>query len=167
MKKVVIIAGLLVTAGLLTAHFVRQAKLLQKTCFNFGGYKILTLNKEKITIEIYLNLLNRSDIAITLKSYNLSVFLNNAKAVTLNSNTAQYIDRGGFTPIKLVVDFVPKDVLNFNTLSTVLLNFNGILVKIQGSISINAAGVPKTVPVLIENKLKDMLPTSPSQPCQI
>ena len=167
MKKVLITAGLLLTAGFLTAHFVRQAKLLKQTCFNFGGYKINTLNKDKINLEIYLNILNRSDISVTLKSYSFNVYLNNTKVSTLVSNTPQYVDRNGFAPLKLEIDIIPKDILNFNLLSNLLLDFNNAMVKIQGTVSINAAGIPKSIPVLINRKLRDMVPSGNSQVCAI
>jgi LEA14-like dessication related protein len=167
MKKGYIIGGLAILAGItvIGMHLAKQIRLLKTTCFNFAGYKIHTLSKDGVKIEIVLNLRNRSDIAIVLKSYNFNVSINNTQVSVISSGVAQVIDRNSYAPISLMVDIDPKKLLDLRFISGVLLNVNNAMVKIQGRVSINAGGIPASMPVLIESKLRDMIPTGPSQPC--
>jgi hypothetical protein len=169
MKKGWIIAGLAVLgAGLATWHFSKQIRLLKQTCFSFGGYKILALTKDSVKIQIKLNLKNLSSLAFVLKAYKFNVFVNNKLVATTISNTPQTIEYNAISPIVIDIDIVPKDVLDIKALSNLLLNANNAIIKIQGSVSVNAAGIPASnVPVLIESKLRDMIPApgATSQPC--
>lgn len=168
MKKALFISTLIGVAGFLAWHFANQVSLLKKTCFAFNGYKINSIKKDDINIEIYIKLRNRSDIAIALNGYNLDVFINNTKVSTLASNLKQVIDRDSFAPLTLMVDIDPTKLLNASFLSGFLLNYNNAIVKIQGTVSVNAGGISKdNIPVLMESKLRDMLPSTDdtSGPC--
>lgn len=163
-----IIGTILLLAAGLTWHFTNQLSLLKKTCFGFNGYIIKELNKNKIVIELRIKLRNQSDIAFELKAYNFNVYINNTKVTTVTSTQPQTIDRNSAAQINLLVDVVPGNILNPNFLSGFLLNYQNANIKIQGTASINAGGINKSnIPVLIESKLKDMLPTTGgvSEPC--
>lgn len=168
MNKYWVIGGVTAVVGILTWHFLHQVNLLKKTCFGFNGYTIKELNINKIVIELRLKLRNKSDIAFTLRSYNFDIFINNTKVTTAASNVPQVIDRDSFAPLTLMIDIVPKNILNPAFLSGFLLNYQNANIKIQGTMSINAGGVSKSaLPVLIQSKLRDMLPSSnaKTEPC--
>ncbi len=162
-----IFIGMGLTLALASWHFYNQFSLLKRTCFGFNGYSIKELNINKIVMEIRLKLRNRSDIAFELKGYNVDIFINNTKVSTIASGTAQTIDRDSFANLVLPIEILPKNILNKDFISGFLLNYQNAIIKISGSVSINAGGISKSnIPVLMESKLRDMMPKGgASEPC--
>lgn len=172
MKKVLIIAGI-IGVGALAWYLHRQANLLMQYCFNFTGYKIITLNRDRITIEIELQVRNKSDLDITISGYNFEVFLNGAYVTQIGSQKPQKIAKNSFSTLVLVIDVEPrknKQLANWDTLSRILLDFKNTRVRIKGSISATALGISaKDINVDVESKLKEMMPAkkqAPSEPCK-
>lgn len=172
MKKALIIGGVVIGLGALAWYIYRQANLLLNFCFNFVGYKIHTLNRDKISIELKLSIKNRSGLDVTIDSYNFDVFMNGAFVTKIRSNKNQVIAKHSFSVLSLMVDVEPKknkDLANWDFLSRVLFDVNNIKFKITGTVSAKALGISASnVPVDIEMKLKEMLPDSknPSPPCK-
>lgn len=172
MKKALIIGGILIGVGALAWYIKRQANLLKDFCFNFVGYKIINLNRDRITIELKLDIKNKSDIDVTINGYNFDIFMNGAYVSKVLSKKVQKIAKHGFSILNLTVDIEPKknkSLANWDFLSRVLLDVNNIKVKIKGDLSATALGInAKNVPVDLEMKLKEMLPDSknPSPPCK-
>lgn len=172
MKRVLIIAGVLAGIGGLAWYFYNQANLLMKYCFNFTGYKIITLSRDRITIEVRLQIKNKSDIDITLTGYKFEVFLNSAYASTIEQKKTQIIKANSFSELSLKIDVEPsknKQLANWDFLSRLLLDVNNIRVRIKGAVSASALGISaKDVGVNLEMKLKEMLPdkANPTPPCK-
>lgn len=172
MKKALIFVGIAAAIGTLAWYLHRQANLLLQYCFNFVEYKIHTLNRERITIEVGLQIKNKSDLDITIHSYDFKVFVNGAYATKVSSKKPSLLGKNGFTILSLLIDIEPKktkDLANWDFLSRVLLDVKNIKIKIDGSLSASALGISaKNVPLTLEMKLKDMLPDSknPSPPCK-
>lgn len=170
MKKLLVITGIFGVGGFLAWHFTNQYKLLKNTCFTFGGFVINSLSKNGVSMAIKLNLRNRSDLSFALKGYNFNIYINNTLVTTAYSNATQVIERDSFAPLELLIDINPKTFVKPGFLTSFILNYGQAMVKIEGSVSINAAGVPvNKVPVKIESKLMDMMPAPGSsannQPC--
>jgi len=171
MKKVLIISGILVGIGALAWYLKRQANLLMEYCFNMVGYNITTLTRDRITIELKLQIKNKSDLEVTVNSYDFSAYLNGAYVTKIRSNKPQKIAPKGFSVLYLLIDVEPrknKDLSNWAFLSQILFDVANIKVKIAGGVSVSALGIsPGVIPVDVEMKLKQMLPDSknPSPPC--
>jgi LEA14-like dessication related protein len=171
MKKVLIISGILVGIGALAWYLKRQANLLMEYCFNFVGYKITTMTRDRITIELQLQIKNKSDLEVTINSYDFSAYLNGAYITKVRSKTPQKIAPKGFSVLSLLIDVEPrknKDLANWAFLSRILFDINNITVKISGGVNVSALGIsPGVIPVNVEMKLKQMVPDSknPSPPC--
>lgn len=171
MKKVIIIAGIL-GVGALAWYLYHQANLLMQYCFNFTGYKIVTLNRERITLEVKLEIKNNSNFEVNINSYNFQVFMNGAYVTNVSSKKVQPIAKKSFSTLTLLIDVEPKknkDLANWDYLSLLLLDVNNIKLKIAGTVSASALGISaENVKVNLEMKLKEMLPDSknPSPPCK-
>lgn len=172
MKKVLIIAGILGGLGALAWYLHRQANLLMQYCFNFTGYKIINLNRDRITIDLQLQMRNKSDLEITISGYQFEVFLNGAYVTKVSSNKIQKIAKNSFSTIILTLDVEPrknKQLANWDVLSRILLDFKNTKVRIKGDVSATALGISaKDLNVDLEMKLKEMLPDkqNPSPPCK-
>jgi LEA14-like dessication related protein len=172
MKRVLVIAGVLAGIGALAWYLHNQANLLMQYCFNFTGYKMINLSRDRITIQLSLQIKNKSDLEITLTGYNFEVFLNGAYATTISNSKVQKIGANSFSTVNLTIDVEPqknKSLANWDFLSRLLLDVNNIKVRIKGAISASALGISaKDVGVNLEMKLKEMLPdkTNPSPPCK-
>lgn len=172
MKRVLIIAGIIAGIGGLAWYLHRQANLLMQYCFNFTGYKILELNRDIISIEVKLQMKNKSDLEVTISGYEFDVYLNGAYVTKVSSNKMQKVAKRDFSTIVLKIDVEPrknKELANWDTLSRILLDFKNTRVKIKGSVSATALGISaKDIPVSLEMKLKEMLPDkqNPSPPCK-
>lgn len=172
MKKVLIVAGILAGIGGLAWYLHYQANLLMKYCFNFVGYKIHKLNRERITLEVQMQIKNQSNFDLTINSYDFNVYMNGAYVTKVSSKKSQLIKAKGFSVLSLMIDIEPKkskELANWDFLSRILLDVNNIKLKINGSLSATAIGVSaKDIPVNVEMRLKEMIPdkTKPSEPCK-
>jgi len=160
MKKALIITGILVGIGTLAWYLKHQANLLMQYCLSFVGYRIHTLNRDRITIEIALKIENKSNFDIAIDSYNFNVFLNGAYVTKISSNKIQNINKKGFSIFSLMIDIEPKknkDLANWDFLSLILLDVNNIKLKVNGTVSVSSLGISaKAMPIALEMKLKDM-----------
>jgi LEA14-like dessication related protein len=172
MKRVLVIAGILAGIGALAWYLKHQANLLMQYCFNFTGAKIINFSRERITIEVKLQIKNKSDLDITISGYDFDVFLNGAYATHVSSNKQTKVAKRSFSTLALLIDIEPKknkDLANWDFLARLLLDVNNIKVKIKGTVSATALGINATdVPVDLEMKIKEMMPDkqNPSPPCK-
>ncbi len=171
MKKTLIFAGVVALVGFGIWYAADQYKKLTDVCFNFDGYDIQKINRERITILVKLKLKNKSDLAITLTSYDFNIFMNGAAVSRIRSNKAQLIKSNSFTVLSLLIDVEPKNVkslANWDFISQILLDVNNVKIKIQGTIGAHVSGIGvKSLPISVESKLKDMRPDPnvKSEPC--
>lgn len=81
------ILGLLFGAGAYGVWwYYRQRELIANAQVTFGSLEFVNLNFPEIEVNVYLNVLNRSDISITAKNYSLDVSLNEKPMTNLSWN---------------------------------------------------------------------------------
>lgn len=160
MKKLLILATLLIGTG--AAFSYHQAKLLMDYCLSFVGYKVVKLSFKRIIIEMKFQIKNKSNIDITVTSFDFNVYMNGIYATKIKSSKQQIIKADSSSVISLLVDIEPqknKRLADLDFLSQALTNIGGIRVGISGTLSLKAFGVSvKDQQVEIEMPLRDMLP---------
>lgn len=169
MKKLLILLG--IAAAGTAAFSYHQYNLLMDYCLSFVNYNVKKISIKRIIIELTFQIKNKSDIDITVTSFDFNIYLNGIYATKIKSSAKQIIKANSSSKISLLVDIEPlknKQLASWNFLQKALSDTGGIKVKTEGVISLKAIGATlKDQPVNIEMPLRDMLPdkNKPSQPC--
>lgn len=144
MKKGYVLYGLAAVIGVFGWYLWSQYKKAMDFCYQVVGHKVTKLGLSQIVIELYLRLKNKSNIDLTIKSYDINVSINGKHVSTLKSDKPQYIKPKDYTLLTLNVSFNPADVLKnvFNSgIVGIGLDKSKIMVRMYGKITASHANL--------------------------
>lgn len=163
MKKFIIISIVLAGLTVATIYFVNQAKNLKGLTYKIGKPNIIKISSQQIIIDLPVVVTNGSDFNLTVKSSDLTVFVNHISVGRISNNIPQKINKNASTTITAGINFNPSDifknVLNASTITELLFDRSKILIKIAGTLDVVIADnlVEKIITISQENTLADLL----------
>ena len=170
MIRSLVIASIVIIAGVTGWHFYTQTKLLADYCFNVVGHRIVKVGWKQVIMEIDFQIYNKSDVQVTIDNYDLGIFINGNFVSKISNQVGQVIAPRGRSIVTLVVDFTPQQALagifNLDFLKGAL-NKEQIIVGISGAVTVSHRGIRlRNLPVQIELPLSEMIPKAGEQvPC--
>ena len=139
MKKYII--PVLSGVALLTlAYGARQLYLLYNAKFRVIKTKIKNISSNDISITMYGELENKSDISAVVNGQHYNVFFNKELVSTINAKDVIHINSNGKTIIPISISFNPLAILKtgLSNLANLLLDRTKINIDIKGQLSIKA-----------------------------
>lgn len=148
--------------GIAVWQVSRQMRLLADYCFNVVGYRIKRISFDRIVFELDLEVYNKSNIDVTIDSYDLSVFMNGQFVSKIYNQVGQLVRGKSRSIVTLTIDFAPRQalltVLNFDFARSLISEQT--VVAIKGHVTVSHRGAKlRDLPVDIELPLKEMIPT--------
>jgi len=155
-------------------YLYNQINLLKDYCYKISGFKINSLNKNGININLSLLLKNQSNISVMINSLNVDLFINDMKISTINNNKTLNWNKNSVSNIDIDVNVNSSDIkkLNIINLANVFSYYllgekEKIFIKIKGDIKAGIGNMPlPSIPIDINYSLAELLKSSPST-CKI
>lgn len=154
-KKVIRISSLIAGTGLLAygfyRHFAYQTELLKQFCYKIENYKLLKVTNKSIIMRFDIAIENKSDLEIKISGYDLDLYLNTKKVISVKSKNKVVIKPKSFNNIKVYAEFDPSLKFKLDYLLQLIGYFmiskESIDISVKGKISassgfLRAANVP-------------------------
>jgi len=158
MKAFIVGLGLL---GIGTyVYYRQQVKLLMAMKYSLNNIVVLEKNKDKIVLQITLNVKNDSEIDFTLSGWQFNVLINGEEIsrITDTNKNITINAYGGVSQIAFNVAFNPSKFGLLDLLASVISTGKSTLISINGNISIFSGFLStKKSPINITKKLKDFI----------
>lgn len=146
-------------------YFIRQAELVQKTCFNFKSAIIVKLGLAQTILKLNLELKNKSDIPFDVTDLNLLVFVNGIQVSKITSIAPLHLPGHGAKLFPLVVEFSPKNTiksaLSLANILAMATNPGSVVFNFKGEMGVRSSFIMlSSLPIDITQTWKEL--TSPS-----
>ncbi len=162
MKKALIITAVLAGIGGTLWYLYNQVRLLKEYCMEFAGYKIIGASAKAVGMEIYLNILNKSNLDVTVTGYDIDVFLDNRFVAKIQDIAHQLIRSEAKSRLVLPVNFAPKDLFKgikvFQFIKNIAFQPENIVIKLSGTLSVKGGNLVtlKNLPVDYTATLREL-----------
>lgn len=166
MNKKVINFALIILIVLAISGFgvyaYRQQHLLRKIEVEYDGAKIVSLGWSNTVVDLYLRFTNPSDIDINVTGYRFRIFVNNKPISDVISTDKGLIQPNGESTIAMRFSFSPvqviKNVMSKDVLSSLLVDYSEINIRVAGKIDINHRGIDiRDIDVNISDNLQSLI----------
>jgi LEA14-like dessication related protein len=161
MKKLfpVLLVGGLGAIGLsLYRYYKKQVEFLKNIDYRVTGLKIVSIQKENVSLEITTIIYNASNIEAKIKQINLQLLLNGIPTGKIEEVRDILIAPNSSSELSFVSSFNPtiigKNILNILTLSVALRDVD---VSVVGDVKLQSAFVQATLPFQYRNNLKSII----------
>jgi len=169
-KPIVIISSILGLGAIgygLYKFIASQLVGAMNFCYKIAGFKFITLNKNLIQLKIDIKLLQNSDVRLTLKKYDLDIFINGVKAANINESKNLDILPKAVSYLTAGVTIYPKKVFKETFLGDLIYNAvmdkSKVVVEIKGTLKAVATFIPISFPIAIKMNLAELTaPTTPT-----
>lgn len=162
------IGGVALTAYGIT-WLIKQRSMLDKTCFRPTGFAPISLTLSNASINIKLNLKNKSSVGYYLKNQVYNTFINGQFVGVIRNSKSQYILPESPNDVWLNVKFNPMQVTNisWDTLKDLILKNSDVKIQIKGSATVVTKGkiFAFSYPVDETFNLRDIAKGGTSEPC--
>lgn len=160
MRKLFILLGLGGVAYGFYTFYLKQLEILALFKYKLKGVRILNINLTNIELELLVEVINDSDIAIDVSGYDLKVFLNNIFVGTIkNATTNQTLKRlGGVSEFPLKLNVSTKAFIGQGLISGLQENFKNSTLRIKGTFGLKKSFIKlKDLPIDETYKMKDFM----------
>jgi len=135
MKKLLVILGLGGIAFGLYTFYLKQLEILEYLKYRLVGLKILETTLSNVKVELNVEVINDSDIDITITDYFLKCYVNNVFVGTIkNANADQQLKGlGGVSRFNLVLNVTTTALLGQGLISGLQENFKNSKIRLVGT----------------------------------
>ncbi len=166
------IAFLGVAAALISGiafYFVRQAELVQKTCFNFKSAVIVKLGLAQTILKLNLELKNKSDIPFDVRDLNLVVSINGIQVSKITNVAPLHLPGKGAKLFPVVIEFAPKNTiksaLSLQNILAMATNPGNVVFNFKGEMGVKSSFIMlSSLPIDITSTWKELMAPS-SEKC--
>jgi LEA14-like dessication related protein len=159
MKKALLyITGISIIGYSLYKYYNKQIDFIKEITYKIVGLRIVTFTKNKIDLDISLQIYNGSDVSATVTQMFLDVFINDVivgnineiKDIVINANKSSLITyRFSFNP-----ELIIKNIVN---LLSFTIAAKDITFEAKGYMNLKSGFLQTTIPFKYKNNLKTML----------
>lgn len=147
-KSILFFSGVGILVFAVGRYFYIQKKLLDQNDIKFKTFKINSVNKNTIDLNVVVELINNSDIAATCEAFYLEVFLDTEKiGVIQREETFDYPAKSSIA-IDLSTTFQTGYIIS-NAVDIImnLINRKEVKIRIEGFAKIKSGFVSATIPI--------------------
>lgn len=159
-KAVIVLSGL---ALITLAYGARQFYLLYNATFKVIKTRIKTITSNEISIVVFAEIENKSDISAIVNGQHYDVFFNNELVSQIDAAEVIHINSNGKTIIPISINFNPAAVIKTGlaNLANLLLDRTKINIDIKGHLSLKAGIVElKNYKVDVKYTLQELIDIS-------
>jgi hypothetical protein len=165
MSKVWYFVGGLIGAGVLGYFWFKNYSFSDKFLVKANGHYLKFNLFAPAQLEIYLDITSKLPVDVTIKGYNLDLFINENMIKNVESSQNQKLVKNEASRIVISTTFSPlkltKNVANISILKEIISKPLQNYVQIKGSIDVEAVGLNfNKLPIDIKITLADFLNTS-------
>lgn len=165
--RVGIIAGLAGIAFGIYSLYRRQWYLFWQYCYKIFKIEPKKFTKDSIEFDVTLKILNRSNFAMDIRSYDLNLYLNDHFITNIKSDTLNTLQPNAVSYIKASINIKPADVLQVdflvNLLAYYLTDQSKIILSVKGTMSAKANFIGlKKLPIEYTDNWKSIMTTDPN-----
>lgn len=166
------IVGLITLSGGVYLFAKRNMDLALKYCYKIVSASNFSISKDRLKVILGVKVLNQSEIAANLLSYDFDIYLNNIRLGRVASDIKQRIEAKDSSVLSIAVDISSVGKITMSDVITIGLNYanknnwNKIIIQIKGKLkaSVKMLGVEIPLPVSLDIKmsLKEIMEDDPN-----
>ncbi len=160
---ILLIGGALAGVGYTVSYLMKQARLIQDYEISVARVKVHSMSFKKVSLTLFLEFWNKSNLSIDLISQKYKVYLNGVEAAKLGNNKTVKIKPKAKTIIPLNVTFDLSKLLklSWSNLEAILRDKSKIKIRTVGSIEIKSSLLfVNNFPIDFTYTLQDLLDLS-------
>ena len=159
-KTIILLSAVVLVVGGFTANMVYQLGKLKDITYKLIGGSVKLLTKEKVILNLAVEVDNPSDIDAYIYNYDMEVFLNGTIAGLVKYDKEQYLKANGKTNIILSVHIAMKQYFNIGEIIEYLSYFisdkSKLNIEVKGAIKVKHNMFPARIPVDIIFNLAEL-----------
>lgn len=159
-----LVAGITGLGYGLYTYYKKQISIASQYCYKVAQIKPLNFTINSIKFELIFKILNRSLFGLTIKSYDLDVFLDGNFITTIKSENENVIHPSSSSFISAVVDINPSKILQSKVILSIaskyLYNKSNIIIQVKGSFKIKGGLIGNNIVVNYTDNLQSLIDSS-------
>jgi LEA14-like dessication related protein len=161
-NKTHVIASIVTLLSISGALLYLQYKKLMDYAIGIKSIRVNTVSKTKISIDLFLNFLNKSKMPFNIVEQSYDIFINDSFVSTVKNYSETKIKADGTSIIPVNLSFNPGVALGVlkENLIDIMLHPEKIKVTAKIKMKVSFYGIRITIPYLFEDSLKNMLSMS-------
>lgn len=158
------IRGILAATGIgligyaIYRYYKKQAEFIQQYEYKVVGIKVVTLQKEMVSLDITTKIFNNSNVEAVVKEIYLDIFLNGVKVGNVDEVKDTIVRAKGTSFFSFRFSFNPKVVLgNLLSIATLSLALKDLVIQLKGFVKVKSGFLQVNVPFEYQNNIKSLL----------
>jgi len=134
MRKIFLLLGVGGVAYGLYSFYLKQIEILQNLSYSLKGIKLSDFSLSSTDVVLTLEVVNNSDISITISKYYFDVFVNNIFVGVIQSKNVneQLKGLGGISTFNVKVRVKNSALIGGNLISGIRQNFKNATIRLKG-----------------------------------
>ena len=134
MRKIFLLLGVGGVAYGLYSFYLKQIEILQNLSYSLKGIKLSDFSLSSTDVVLTLEVVNNSDISITISKYYFDVYVNNIFVGVIQSKNVneQLKGLGGISTFNVKVRVKNSALIGGNLISGIRQNFKNATIRLKG-----------------------------------
>lgn len=134
MRKIFLLLGVGGVAYGLYTFYLKQLEILENLTYRLKGISLGSISLDSTEVNLKLEVVNNSDISITITNYYFDIFVNNIfVGVVKSSNLNQQLKGlGGVSTFDITIKVKNSSLIGTNLISGLRENFKNATIRMKG-----------------------------------
>ena len=153
-----IVTGIGVIAYAIYNYYKKQLDIIKNYDYKVTGLKIVSLQKNLISLDITTRITNYSNVEAVVKQLFLDVYINGVKVGNVDENKDVFVRGNGSSDFSFRFSFDPQVVLgNIVNIVTLSVGIKDVMIELDGYVKVESGVLKATVPFNYKNNLKNLI----------
>jgi len=158
LKPILIVTGIGVIAYAIYNYYKKQLDIIKNYDYKVTGLKIVSLQKNLISLDITTRITNYSNVEAVVKQLFLDVYINGVKVGNVDENKDVFVRGNGSSDFSFRFSFDPQVVLgNIVNIVTLSVGIKDVMIELDGYVKVESGVLKATVPFNYKNNLKNLI----------
>jgi LEA14-like dessication related protein len=158
LKPILIVTGIGVIAYAIYNYYKKQLDIIKNYDYKVTGLKIVSLQKNLISLDITTRITNYSNVEAVVKQLFLDVYINGVKVGNVDENKDVFVRGNGSSDFSFRFSFDPQVVLgNIVNIVTLSVGIKDVMIELDGYVKVESGVLKATVPFNYKNNLKSLI----------
>ena len=153
-----IVTGIGVIAYAIYNYYKKQLDIIKNYDYKVTGLKIVSLQKNLISLDITTRITNYSNVEAVVKQLFLDVYINGVKVGNVDETKDIFVRGNGSSDFSFRFSFDPQVVLgNIVNIVTLSVGIKDVMIELDGYVKVESGVLKATVPFNYKNNLKNLI----------